>query len=68
VISYSASGAETCTITGPGAPGTVSTNACTLAPTSFTTPPLTTQTTYTITCGSATDTVTINVVPKFEEF
>jgi hypothetical protein len=67
-VSYDANGADSCTITGPGAPGTVATNACTLNPTSFTTPALTTQTTYTITCGAATDSVTINVVPKFEEF
>jgi hypothetical protein len=69
VVSYNASGVDTtCTITGPGAPGSVAANACVVSPASFTTAPITTQTTYTITCGSVTDTVVINVVPDFEEF
>jgi hypothetical protein len=43
-------------------------NSCNVSPNTFTTPGLTTQTTYTITCGASTDSVTVNVVPKFQEF
>lgn len=69
VITYGAGSVDaTCTITGPGAPGVVTANTCSVAPASFTTPPITTQSVYTITCGSVTQTATVNVVPKFVEF
>ena len=69
-ITYNASGVDTsCTITGPGAPsGDIPSNACSVPNGSFTTPALTSQTTYTVTCGDTTDTVIVNVVPEFTEF
>jgi hypothetical protein len=68
VITYNATGvASTCNVTGPGAPGVVTSNAC-MVNNFFTTPPITAQTTYTITCGAASNSVTINVLPKFKEF
>ncbi|MGE5540711.1 MAG: CARDB domain-containing protein [Bacillota bacterium] len=60
-----------CTITGPGtsfpqnpAPPA---NSCNLS-TTITTDPITAQSTYTVTCGTASDSVIVNVIPKFEEF
>jgi hypothetical protein len=68
VITYNATGVSgSCTVSGPGAPGVVTSNAC-VVNNSFTTLPITAQTTYTITCGAASNSVTINVLPKFKEF
>ena len=68
-ISYNASGVDgSCTISGPGAPGSVPAASCTVPNGSFTTPALTTQTTYTITCGDTSNNVIVNVVPNFTEF
>jgi len=69
-ITYGATGVDgSCTITGPGAPsGGIPSNSCNVSNASFTTPALTTQTTYTITCGGTSTTVIVNVVPDFTEF
>ncbi|MDB4992304.1 MAG: hypothetical protein JWL75_549 [Parcubacteria group bacterium] len=68
-ITYAASGVSgACTVTGPGAPGAVNPASCNVGSTSFPTPALQTQTTYTITCPGATSQVIVNVIPKFIEF
>ncbi|MBA3789513.1 hypothetical protein H0X32_03965 [Patescibacteria group bacterium] len=59
----------TCTVKGPGLPDT-SLSCSTVPPTGASSPDPTilTQSTYTITCGSGSASVTVNVVPKFQEF
>lgn len=59
-----------CTVSGPGVSQTVTPTAspaCGISG-SITTPAITTQSTYTLTCGAATQTVIVNVLPKFEYF
>ena len=68
-ITYSATGAASaCIVSGPGAPGSITPDKCAIPSATFTTPALSTQATYTITCGSATDSVIVNVVPDYSEF
>ncbi len=69
-LTYSASGIDgSCTVSGPGVSKSATANACTVGSSTATTPGLTTQSTYTIACdGGASDSVTINVIPKFQEF
>ncbi len=59
-----------CVIAGPGVSQTIPAASCTIPTTaSFTTPGLTTQSIYTLTCdGTLLDTAIVNVVPKIEEF
>jgi trimeric autotransporter adhesin len=62
--------APSCTVTGPGLSQVITptTGACTVGST-ITTPAITAQTTYRLTCGTMEiDTVTVNVVPKFNEY
>lgn len=66
-VNYSATGVTSCTLSGPGAPA-VTPNSCSLPQGSFTTPAITTQTTYTLTCDSVSKTLIINVLPKIIEF
>lgn len=58
-----------CTVVGPGVSWR---SAVTVAPAcsagGTASPTITTQSTYTLTCGAATDSVTVNVIPNFQEF
>ncbi|MEK7080075.1 MAG: hypothetical protein AAB901_02185, partial [Patescibacteria group bacterium] len=57
-----------CSITGPGVSEVATPNSCSVSG-SITTPPIGSQATYIISCpGGRTDSVIVNVVPKFEEF
>jgi hypothetical protein len=68
-LSYHATGIDdSCTISGPGVSKSVNAASCTVSPATIPTPGITTQSTYTITCGAATDSVIINVIPDFSEF
>lgn len=69
-ISYTASGINTsCVVTGPGVNQPVTASSCLVSPGTVTTPNLTTQATYVITCdGVERDRAIVNVVPNFEEF
>jgi len=68
-LSYHATGIDgSCTISGPGVSKTVNAASCTVSPATIPTPAISTQSTYTITCGAATDSVIINVIPDFSEF
>lgn len=61
--------ASTCTITGTdGLSITRNPSSCSVGPETGAPRTITTQTTYTITCGTATDSVTVNVLPKVIEF
>jgi hypothetical protein len=68
-ISWSASGVYTpsCTIWGPGLNVSAPANACAI-PNGSQSVTITRQSTYTITCGTASKSVTVNVLPKFQEF
>ncbi|MEK7602488.1 MAG: CARDB domain-containing protein [Patescibacteria group bacterium] len=72
-ISYNVTGGinTSCTITGPGAPGTINANACALNPSSgsFSTGPLNSQATYIIRCdGTELSRTIVNIIPNFKEF
>ncbi len=69
-FSYEASGAESCTVSGPGVNQGFTLDACALTNGSFDgTVTISTQAAYTLTCdGEAVDTALINVIPQFEEF
>jgi len=69
-LSYSGTGTDAaCTVTGPGISVTsAAPTSCTVGTATVDTPALSAQSTYTVTCGSATDTVIINVIPGFSEF
>jgi hypothetical protein len=62
---------DTCELAGPGVYQAYPSPSCNVGG-SFTTPSITAQSTYIISCGygvnAVTDTVTVNMVPKFEEF
>ncbi|MEK7281116.1 MAG: hypothetical protein AAB037_02030 [Chloroflexota bacterium] len=60
---------QACTITGPGVSQTMTPNSCN-ASALITTPAITTQSTYTVSCpeGSATATVIVNINPVFTPF
>lgn len=58
-----------CTVSGPGVSWTSAVSASPVCSASGSaTPIITTQSTYTLTCGAATDSVTVNVIPNFQEF
>ncbi|MEO6536860.1 MAG: CARDB domain-containing protein [Candidatus Paceibacterota bacterium] len=70
-LSYTASGVSTsCSITGPGVSQNIAGNSCSIpAPTPISTPALSTQATYTITCdGTVSSSAIVNVIPAFQEF
>ncbi len=69
-VTVSGSGISgTCTVTGSnGFSQTITSNMCNVADTTITTPAITAQTTYTVTCTGATATAVINVIPRFQEF
>ncbi|MEK7602490.1 MAG: CARDB domain-containing protein [Patescibacteria group bacterium] len=72
-INYNVTGGinTSCTIMGPGAPGTISANACTLNPSSgsFSTGNLSAQATYIITCdGVELKRTVVNIIPNFVEY
>ncbi len=67
-IAWSGTGVSgTCTITGPGLSRTGNAASCTL-PAASGDVTITSQSTYTITCGAAVSSVTVNLIPTFEEF
>ena len=67
-ISWTASGVTSCTITGTDGFSTlVTANSCNV-PLDSTTRTINAQAVYTITCGSVTDQVVVNVIPNFQEF
>ena len=58
-----------CSVTGPGVSSTLTATSCLVPDGSVTTAPITTQSTYTLTCdGDVVDSVFVNVIPGFEEF
>jgi hypothetical protein len=72
-LSWSASGVNgqdaTCSVTGPGVSwSTPVTASPSCGASGGATPTITTQSTYTLTCGNQTQSVTVNVVPNFDEF
>lgn len=72
-LTWSASNVSgTCTVSGPGVNQTSTPSpapACVLPSGSITTPAISTQSVYTITCtGGVTDRVVVNVIPKIIEF
>ncbi len=73
-ISWSASGVNgqnaSCTVTGPGVAWTsaVSASPSCSVPSSSSSATITGQSTYTLTCGSQSKSVTVNVIPNFTEF
>ena len=73
-IAWSATGVigngTSCTISGPGISSTQAVSAapqCSI-PNGSATPTITTQSTYTITCGASSKSVIVNVIPEFREF
>jgi len=73
VITVSGSGISgNCTLSGPGVVAggaqTITSNMCSVTDTTFTTPAITAQSTYTVTCTGATATAVVNVIPSFQEF
>jgi hypothetical protein len=73
-ISWSASGVNgqnaTCTVTGPGVSWSSAVSAAPVCsvPSGSATPTINTQSTYTLSCGSQSKSVTVNVIPNFTEF
>ena len=72
-IAWSATGipgaGASCTVSGPGVSWTSAVTAspqCSASGSANTT--ISTQSTYTITCGAASKSVTVNVIPNFQEF
>lgn len=58
-----------CTLSGPGVSQTYSPTACTVSGASLPTPPIATQSVYTLTCdGVKVGSVVVNVIPNFTEF
>lgn len=58
-----------CTLSGPGVNQTYSPTACTVSGASVPTPPIATQSVYTLTCdGVKVSSVVVNVIPNFTEF
>lgn len=72
VITFSASGISgSCTLsgTGLGTQSAVTASMCNVADTTVTTPAITAQSTYTVTCtDGTTESVVVNVIPRFQEF
>ena len=71
VIAWTASGINTsCTITGPGLSRVVTATSCAVPSGSATSGPITSLSTYSISCdnGKTTAKVIVNVVPKIQEF
>lgn len=59
----------TCTVTGPGVSWSSAVSAVPVCSASGTAnPTITTQSTYTLTCGGSSKSVTVNVIPNFQEF
>ncbi|MDB5189376.1 MAG: AphP [Parcubacteria group bacterium] len=73
-LTYGATGiqAGTCKVTGPGGTTLATTatadSSCNIANNSVSTGAINAQSTYTITCGAAKQTVIVNVIPVFKEF
>ncbi len=65
-ISWSATEVDSCTITGPGL--TPNPRSDFSAVTTSQPVTISTQSTYTITCDSLSDSVTVNIIPVFDEF
>lgn len=67
-ISWDGSGVSaTCTVSGPGLSRSLSPSSCTV-PAGSADVTISTQSEYTITCGAATDSVIVNVIPDIIEF
>lgn len=71
-VSWTASNVSSgsCTVSGPGVSQTIPAAAapqCTI-PNGSATPVISTQSTYTITCGATSESVTVNVIPQYQEF
>jgi len=67
-LKVTASGITTsCTVTGPGVSQTLTPTSCNVGPTTITTPAITKQSTYTVSCDSAAATtkVIVNTIPRF---
>jgi len=72
-VAWSATGVNgqnaSCTVTGPGVSWSSPVSAAPVCSVSGSAnPTITTQSTYTLTCGSQTKSVTVNVIPNFQEF
>lgn len=59
--------ATSCSVTGPGVSQTLTPTSCNIGPTTITTPAITKQSTYTVSCDSAAATtkVIVNTIPRF---
>jgi len=73
VLAWSADGVNgegaTCSVSGPGVSWSSAVAAAPVCTASGSANPIiNTQSTYTLTCGSQTKSVTVNVIPKFQEF
>ncbi len=71
VITFSAGGVDsTCTLSGPGVAQTLTPASCNVATTNVTTPAITNQSVYTLSCdnGERTAQVVVNIIPKIQEF
>lgn len=73
-VAWSATGVigngTVCTVSGPGVSSSQAVSAapqCSI-PNGSATPTITTQSTYTITCGASSKSVIVNVIPEFREF
>lgn len=69
VLTVSANGVSgTCTLSGPGVSQTLTADQCVVDEVEVTTGAITTQSTYTLTCGSVSTQAIVNVIPSYEVF
>ena len=71
VLTVRAGGVDsTCTLTGPGVSRTFTPTSCNVAQTTVTTPAITNQSVYTLSCdgGERTAQAVVNIIPKVQEF
>ncbi len=59
-VTWSSTGATVCSVAGPGLSSAAVSGSQSVT--------VTKQQTYTISCGTATDSATVNIIPRFEEF
>jgi len=69
-LTYGGGGTDAaCTVSGPGVSVTsAAPTSCTVSPATIPNVVINTQSTYTVTCGAATKSVIVNVVPDYSEF
>lgn len=68
-LTVSATGVSgSCTLSGPGINQTLVADQCVVDEITVTTPPISTQSVYTLTCGGSTAQTVVNVIPAYEVF